>query len=377
MKALIYVLLSILLFLFISSCTTLEVAQPETEVPQTEEPEQPGEETAPPEEPAEKSYARFEQINITRGEHKDKIVITWEKDETVTETVILRSLKKEDAFTEIARTSGSVYEDTEIEPGMKIYYRTVHLSGTSTDTSAETQTEQQNSDEENTASDTSENFEIDDTQNGIAAQYPDVITPESEDTENGNYGYAAAVKPTPKSLNKLMNSYTKGKTPPTSDIEKKYQKMHLDYLREKYEHPVKLNMILTVTRPYITSGKLEVHNGFTHYNHVRELRTVYIFNKDRTAVYIFNNNVTSGNLKRDDMRSLFERLIRNSVGFCGYAGEKEVTDDKGHKRIIPAYDVVALAAQYWPEYRNWREATYLIVTSNKRLRREIQKAQSN
>ncbi|MFW5808288.1 MAG: hypothetical protein ACOC2H_02805 [Spirochaetota bacterium] len=352
------------------SCTTLQPPETEREDSAPAQPEEPAERERERDEASD--FAPYEQITITKGDHDDKIRITWETDNPEGAFVLLRSVKKEEPYREIARISGRTeHVDTEVQPGLKVYYRMIPLpaeADAGDNTPSDNQSEQADGAQD-------ENFELDDTGGDVTEQYAEAFEPESKDLDNSNYGYASVKKPSSKDLNRIMRSYTQGKTGPQTDEQKKYYEKHMSYMKEKYEHPVKLNMILTVTKPYISSGRLEVHRGFEHLNHDRGKRTVYIFNGDHSAVYIFNNNITSGNLSNTSMRSLFERLIFNSVAFCGYIGEKEVTDEKGYVRIIPAFDVVALAAQYYPRYRNWKEATYLIVTSDKKLRREIQKAQ--
>jgi hypothetical protein len=202
---------------------------------------------------------------------------------------------------------------------------------------------------------------------------------ELDDKNQENFGYTPVSKPKKKSLNNLTRSYNKGKSSNFTEEELKYQKEHLSILKEKYEHPVQLNMILTLTQPYINSGRIEIHNGFTNYINDRPNRNVYLFNDDYNSVFIFNNNLTTASLRKDNTRSLYERLIRNSVGFCitSERGTMKIKAPDGYTRILPAYEVVALAAQYYPQYKNWRNETYLIVTSDKKLRSEIQRAQRN
>lgn len=344
MKHLILITILIASMFYITSCSTL-LPKKTTEEPTAIEPDSEEPETEP-----ENEFEKFELLNISKGEHTDKIVLSWEADPEVTEEIIYhiyRADKFDSPYKKIAEASGSTWEDINTTKGLKLYYRIVPVVKT-----AELSTEE-------------------DTELTTV-----ISTPEKMDTDHSNFGYARSSYPKGTTFNALTRTYNKGR-PKMSAAERKKANAEMEKLKERVMHSVKLRMMLAMVTPHMNSGRVVALTDFSQIVVDKKNRLIYLFDKDYTyAVVLYSSHVTR-NISSRTNKALYTRLALNSVSFSVKSDEIEVTDDKGFTRILPSFKSLALATQYFPKTRNWKNETMIFPTRDKELQREIQKAQGS
>ncbi|MDA3901113.1 MAG: hypothetical protein PF637_11420 [Spirochaetes bacterium] len=339
---------AIVLTTFIFSCSTLMPTKEPSVPVDTIEPE--------PNDIPESNYAQFEFLTISKGEFRDKITLSWEATPDVEDDLIYhiyRADKMNTPYKKIAETSEASWSDTKATPGLKLFYRVVPvIKGTE-----------------------------DGVEEGEAAETEDapstkelVSTPEKEDVDHDNFGYARSTYPSGTSFNALTRTYNWG-IPKMTAAQRKQAKSDTEYLKEKVLHPVKLNMTLMMITPHLNSGKVVALTNFKAVSVVRRKRMIYLFDKDYSYVVAFTSSHVSRILSSRTRKSLYERLMFNSVAFGAKDEEIEVIDDKGYTRILPSFKSIALATQYYPKTRNWKNETILFVTGDKELQREMRKVQ--
>lgn len=377
----------ILILLIVSysavSCSSLQTSS-ETQ------PEESAEETQTEEAVEEKSnFAQFEELAISRGEFKDKILMSWKADETMNENPdeadeitpvsyhIYRSTKDDQPYEKIAEvTDATEYTDTTVEPGLKAYYRILRVEPVeqteelAPDLSTSDKKETDATDKTSSKSG-DESFEIDDTVDPEKL----IATPEKDDTIHENFGYIKCPQPKTRSFSRISRGFTKGKSALSTDEQNTIAQKEKNGLKKRTQHPVQLNMILTMSQPYISDGTLKLFTDFDSYTWNKDNQTFYLFDKDHSHVVVFYSRWLHFFAQRDSF-SLSERMLYNSVAFSRYKEDMEVVDENGYSRILPAYETVALATWYYPKYRDWKQETIIILTSDKKLQKELQNARN-
>ncbi len=189
-------------------------------------------------------------------------------------------------------------------------------------------------------------------------------------------GYTSTVEPKFKKLDVLLKNFKKKNPVFKTEEEKQLAKTDLEFLKKEYINPVQLDMILFLSKPYFDSGNLIPVNNLDCYSKTDNNNELIVFNKEKTFALVFFSKKLF-RLQKDSSKELFKKLIENGIFFCTYKGIQEVTDADGMTRIIPVYDTVSLATQYYKDNINWKNQTVMIMTSRKELLDEIKKAQGN
>lgn len=203
-----------------------------------------------------------------------------------------------------------------------------------------------------------------------------ITTPEKEDTDHSNFGYARSSYPKGTTFNALTRTYNKGR-PKMSAAERKKANAEMAKLEKRVMHPIKLKMLLAMITPHMNSGRVTALTDFSHVVVDKKNRLIYLFDKNYTyAVVLYSSHVTRHISSRTN-KELYTRLALNSVSLSVKSDEIEVTDNEGFTRILPSYKSLGLAAQYFPKTRNWKNETMIFPTRDKELQREIQKAQGS
>jgi len=323
----------------ITSCTTLPTTPAPTEPAPAETPETP--------EVVTKDYTPYEGFTVTKGEFSDKIVITWEGDPAQA-WVLYRSLKDEEPFTKLADVTGeTTYTDTTVEKGLKVWYRLEKAQPEGVVLPVLT---------------------------GADSNVGAITDPEKDDSVHENFGYMKSKKPAGKKLNQVTATFTKGKPRYTPEEQEQVDK-HFALIKSRILHPVKLNMVLTMSQPYFDSGKMAAYTDFESFSYDMPEREVYLFDKDKTYVCVFKSTVISRFIRENNDGVFLERLLYNGVAFSVDMGEREVKDAEGFTRILPAVDTVGFASAYYPKYANWKGNTAMFTTSRDSLQKELKKAQ--
>jgi hypothetical protein len=330
-------LISVILILSIISCTTLRSPKPETPAAQ---------ETPLPPAPTV-DYTAYEALTISKGEFTDKIVITWKGTEGGV-YALYRSSKNDEPYTKLAdiTTGETAYTDT-AEPGLKVWYRLETVTGSPVQIPTDT---------------------------GALMQTGQITDPEKNDYIHDNFGYIKSKKPKGKTLEQVTRTFTKGKPKFSKDEQAQVDK-HIELIKSRIMHPVKLNMVLTLAQPYFTSGKLAAFSDFDSFSFDMPNREVFLFSKDKTYVIIFKSTVICRFIRENNDGVFLERLLYNGVAFSTDIGEREVVDEKGYSRILPAFDTVGFASAYYEKYADWKNSTAMFATSRDSLQKELQKAQ--
>gem|GEM_PF-2727430 len=327
------------IFALIASCTTLPTAPAPAEPAPVETPEEPVVVT--------KDYSPYENFTVTKGEFSDKIVITWEGDPAQA-WVLYRSLKDEEAYTKLADVTGvTTYTDTTVEKGLKVWYR---LEKAQPEGSAPSI--------------------LPAAESNVGA----LTDPEKDDSVHENFGYMKSKKPAGRKLGQVTATFTKGKPRYTAEEQEQVTK-HFELIQKRILHPVKLNMVLTMSQPYFDSGKMAAYTDFESFSYDMPEREVFLFDKDKTYVCIFKSTVICRFIRENNDGIFLERLLYNGVAFSVDAGEREVKDAEGFTRILPAVDTVGFASAYYPKYANWKGNTAMFTTSRDSLQKELKKAQ--
>lgn len=353
-------LLAALLLTFVLSCSTLGFKGEEAEPT----PPPPGD-TIPETTLTEPSvdYSQFEKFTASKGEFTKKINLTWEAQEGADSYEIFRAVHKDKLYEKVADVKTLTWSDSDTTPGLKVYYRVLPIT-----TSADEKTD------ESTA--TGKDETVVETKDEDPDKETLHLTAETEDkTSPDNFGFTKSIAPKGYSFARLTGSYTRGK-PKMTKTQKDQETTGLKYLEKKIQHPVKLKMAMMMVQPYVTQKKLLALTNFKHYTLDRPNRMIYLFDAKHSYVVRLKSSYVSRNLFDNQHKVLFERLVYNSIAFAKSVGTTEVVDSEGVTRILPTFDAVALTTQYHPKSRNWRNETIFLVTGDKDLRREIQKAQN-
>jgi len=189
-----------------------------------------------------------------------------------------------------------------------------------------------------------------------------------------NFGYMKSKKPAGKTLNQITAGFTNAKPKYTKEEQEQVDK-HLELIKSRILHPVKLNMVITMSQSYFASGKMAAYSGFTSFSYDMPEREVFLFDKDKSYVVVFRSIVISRFIRDNNDGIFLERLLYNGVAFSVDIGEREVKDAEGFTRILPAVDTVGFASAYYPKYAGWKGATAMFSTSRDSLQKELQKAQ--
>ena len=312
-------------------------------------------------------------ITATKGGYEDKVVLSWVSDSLETTYSIERSFIIDSNYSEIARINGSLYEDKTAERGVKYWYRITPVPvGSVPEAPVEVVKQVEPS--------TSVNSQIKPT-----GKY-DLVSAVDFSNEKQlpvvykiplflDYGYVKTQVPQSENFDKLMKVYNKPAEKFSSKEEKDRANNHLSILKEYYINKVQLNMVLIMARPYFNSGKLLVMRNFRVWTLNYSEKEIVLFDSNYNSAVLLKSSKFSRFIKKyyDTDKELIDRMIANGIAFCIYMGEKEVKDEKGVVRILPVYDTVGFATQYYKEYADWRNATVMIGTGRDDLKKELAK----
>jgi len=329
-------------------------------------------------------------MTVSYGAYKDKIVIQWKpvKDSSYS---LLRSNYKDRSFKEIAVTGNNIYEDKNIIPGIKYWYK-VKITDreeakkesffTSLTASLFTKDPFLSGDDyiKTEEPDLNDSLlaiinDLPDAEGGKKSDSGDIITPIVASQVSNNYsGFAFAEKPKGQNLDRLIAMKKDTLKPPTAKNQLELHNKRLDYLKEFYMNPVQFSIIMLMARPYLNRGDLVIFTDLSSFDLNNENNTITFYDKYKSYSVIFESRRMLRIIREADDPELGRILLRNSELFCISSGKKEYQGDDGLTRIIYTYDAVGLSTRYLKNDAHWRSRTIMIATSRSDLKDQMMKA---
>ncbi len=161
----------------------------------------------------------------------------------------------------------------------------------------------------------------------------------------------------------------------------KIVKAHLKFIEKYYMHPIKLSLVFMMSKSYINDGKLTALAGFTGYERNTETGDILLKRDDNAYAVIFQRSrfpvlmdeAEKANI--EDREGLIDRLVKNSVAYCIYAGEKEMKDQANRTRFVPLFEAIGVSTEYFKNYQNWQGNTIMFGTGNGELKKKMQEVQ--
>jgi hypothetical protein len=319
----------------------------------------------------------IKNMTVTQGLYSDRIIVEWDKTESVSYSV-LRSQFKTGEFIVIAETSDLKFEDTEIERGVKYWYKVIpspeissgkEILITAEEYSITPEPELLESTVKITDSESEMVKGTADVKNGA-----DVLPFESRFTYSGYTSIEDPVKITLPDLMKLKNGKLKV---PAGAAGKKKQKKILDYLKNHYMNSVKLSLFMTVAKPYIERGELMILTDCDMYEIKKELNQIVFYGKNYSYMVVFESKKILKIISGSDEAELEEILIKNSDMFCLPKGKSFIVDKAGITRLVNAYDAVGISTGYVKHDSEWRYRTVMTATSRSDLKDKLKNASSS
>ncbi|PKL41085.1 MAG: hypothetical protein CVV44_00155 [Spirochaetae bacterium HGW-Spirochaetae-1] len=122
---------------------------------------------------------------------------------------------------------------------------------------------------------------------------------------------------------------------------------------------------LLIPQSNITGNKLRLQFSFPDAQTNLEM-----YNKPSTVA--FKTLTLSERIFTQD---LFTRLMNNAIFYCIPRGDKPITRKDGTVIFIPYYEAIGMSTEYFKNYSNWRSNTIMLSTSDKKLQKEMEKAE--
>jgi len=333
--------------------------------------------------PASSAELYIKEITVSAGTFDDKITVKWQG--TVKKQYkIYRSMHSSTGFEEIARTDQDEFNDTNIEKGVVYWYRVAPLSDSTEIKSLNSDEKKIEAPDQNTIADASHLINEEE-YNKLSSTPSGTDEPASGENSNQNKennsitlncfsGYASN-RPAPGEDLDILIKEKKSvlKTPKNSKM-KSIQEVRLKYLEQYYMHPVKFSLIMTLSRPYLKKGEIQIFTGKNIFEIYRERREFVFHDPDYKTYIVFQSKKFLKIIDQSQDSELAELLIKNAEIFCIPGGKKKITDTEGKTRIVNYYDAIGMSTRFLKNDRDWRSRTIMVSTSRKDLKEMIKKA---
>ncbi len=346
----------------------------------------------------------LKDMKVSYGTFKDKIMVQWnyedkktaskedddEKEEIKTSYRLFRSNFKDKDFIEIAITDDTEYEDKEINPGIKYWYKVSLLNPEKEEkksifksiASAFSKSSQfiseddYNSAMEPDADIIHETAAIDGSNNNKnISEETDAPVIVSETGRSSNYsGFAYPEQPKGENLNNLIAMKKETlKNPPAKD-QKDIQNQRLNYLKQFYMNQVKFSLVMLMAKPYIDNGDLLIFTDLNNYKINEKEKQIVFYNESYNYSITFESGKLIRILSEFNDQELKEILLRNVELFCIPSGKKEYKGEDNITRVIYTYDAVGLSTRYLKNDSQWRSRTIMLATSRSDLKKQLLEA---
>ncbi len=262
------------------------------------------------------------------GDSTENVPLCWQALPEGSMYQVFRAPSESGRFRRIANADASPFDDADAIPGVKYWYRIRgRVSGIFTDLSAP-----------------------------VA-------------------GYRKIPRPAGLSLDAEIRERTTTPKGPVSGEEKAKEIRDEGILKRFYIEPMQLNLIMFFAGSYIKSGKIIILRDFDSCS-LNEESGEITFESDSSPYVINFKSKRIFRLRKEGGDELFDRLMKNSLFFCAYTGDKEILMEDGTVYMAPGFEAIGLAATYNRNDRNWRQKTIMLNTDNKEYMEQIKKAGS-
>jgi hypothetical protein len=325
-------------------------------------------------------------VNVSFGNYSDKIVIRWEPVENGNYS-ILRSNFKDRDFTEIASTVETIYEDKDITPGIKYWYRIKLIDQQDPETQSFFDSIKATLFEEDIFITESEYVEtatpdinkikedLDKDENSEDKAIKGIEKVEVSSQFKNNYsGFALMERPKGENLDQLIAMKKDTLHNPATKEQRDLQKKRLEYLKPYYMNPVQFSIIMLMARPYLNREDLLILTDSSYFEFNNEKNTITFYDKSKSWSVTFESKKMFKIINKAQDMELTRRLLRNAELYCIPSGKKEYLDENGITRIIYAYDAIGLSTRYLKNDSQWRSRTIMLATSRSDLKEQIKKA---
>ena len=289
---------------------------------------------------------------------------------------VFRSDKVDSDFNQIALVENAViYEDSNIEKGVKYWYKIIPASEDSV-----TVSEEKYISEEDYISflipDEVKKREIKSAEKNTAEKNTAEKNTEKDVLIEPNYSaYSSKPIPSGLSLNKLIAEKKNTLQSPKDPEQLNIFNRRLDYLKKYYMNSIKLSLAMGFSRQYVNSGELRIFDKFMNYELKEGERKIVFFGESYDYVVEFESKKLFSILNGSEDEDLKELLLKNAETFCLYSGEKAYVDKDGKTRYIHTFDAVGLSTRYLKNDKDWKKKTIMVSTSRKDLQQKLQNAQ--
>jgi len=313
----------------------------------------------------------LKNMTVSYGTFKDKITVEWEKVDCKSYTV-LRSKFKTGPFEQVAQTTETVFNDTTAEKGIKYWYKIISESPLITE-------------EDESAYITEDDYlKIPERiiQNEIKKNANVNSTINSQDEKNENLpdekinsysGYIPVEKPIYAKLPELIKQKKEKLKLSHNKEENSIQVKHLQYLKPYYMNPVKFNLLITLSKPYLDRKELVILTDSISAEAKHFERKTIFYGNSYSFVVEFESKKFLSLLEKSGDFNLIARLIKNAEIFCIYKGQAEIQDQRGITRIIHCYDAIGVSTRYLKNDADWKSKTIMISTSRADLKEKLKK----
>jgi len=262
-------------------------------------------------------------LDVSRGKYYNRILLSWNSSEPCDEYHVYRSAYQYGNYTKIDDTSKREFRDNDVEPGIRYWYRVYPVK------------------------------------NGIRADSAQ------------RYGYRAIRPPEGADLDDIIDPKDENIPPPSSAVEARKRKKHLDILEDYYMNSIKLRFIMFIGKFYVRDGTVQIFNDLYPYHLDRENLTMYVVDRDKYYIKFYCQKLIkilreteAAGIPREE---LFDRLIKNGMLFCIRTGTIRIKTKDGRTRYVPSYEALGMGTLYFKNDKNWRSHSIMMSTSNKKL----------
>ncbi len=327
----------------------------------------------------------LKDMNVSYGDFEDKIIVQWnykeKKEDTQSSYRLFRSNFKDKDFIEIAITDDTEYEDKDITPGVKYWYRVSLLNP---------QKEEKKSIFKSIAGifSRSSPFLSEDEYNAVIEpdthRIPDIAVIDEEidapvivsamSKSNSYSGFAYPEKPKGENLAHLMAMKKETLKNPSTKDQKDIQDKRLGYLKQFYMNQVKFSLVMVMAKPYIEKGDLLIFTDLNNYKINEAEKQIVFYNESYNYSITFESGKMIRILNEFNDQELKEILLNNAELFCIPSGKKEYKGEDNITRVIYTYDAVGLSTRYLKNDSQWRSRTIMIATSRSDLKKQLLEA---
>jgi len=349
-------------------------------------------ELSKPQEAPEENIMILKDMQVSYGDFEDKIVVQWnyeekKEDELKTSYRIFRSNFKDKDFVEITITDATEYEDKEIIPGIKYWYKVSLLNP---------EKEEKKSIFKSIASVFSKKSQFISEDEYISIIEPDANkTPgiavtnnqnNNEDTNretdppvivsaasksNSYSGFAYPEQPKGENLNNLIAMKKETLKSPSTKDQKDIQNKRLNYLKQFYMNQIKFSLVMVMAKPFIENGDLLIFTDLNNYRINEEEKRIVFYNETYNYSITFESGKLIRILNEFNDQELKEILLKNAELFCIPSGKKEYKGEDNITRIIYTYDAVGFSTRYLKNDSQWKSRTIMIATSRSDLKKQL------